>query len=73
MIQNIAYAAPLRYHDDTSREDVAISIENFERALSICPDDHKCRAVALCNLAMAHFINCQVGRSTAELSKSIPH
>jgi len=50
-----------------------VSIEYFERALSTCPNDHKCHAAALCNLAMAHFINCQIDHGTVGLSTSISY
>ena len=50
-----------------------VSVEHFEGALSICPDGHHCHAIALCNLAMAHFINCRIDHGPMELSTSISH
>jgi hypothetical protein len=43
------------------------SIEEFKRALSICPLDHASRAAAQSNLAMAKFILCQVEDTDASL------
>ena len=54
--------ALLRYRDDPRKEDVTVYVGHFEDALSLGPNDNHCRAAALCNLAMAHFINCRIDR-----------
>ncbi|KAF8556914.1 hypothetical protein OG21DRAFT_1520796 [Imleria badia] len=71
-LTNQGHDALLRYRDDPRKEYVAASVGYFEHALSIRPDDHPCRAAALCNLARAHFIQCQIDRSV-ELSTSISY
>ncbi|KAF8549065.1 hypothetical protein OG21DRAFT_1488841 [Imleria badia] len=66
------HSALLRYRDDPRKEHVTASVGYFEHALSICPNDHRCYAVALCNLGRAHFIQCQINRSM-ELSTTISY
>ncbi|KAF8549068.1 hypothetical protein OG21DRAFT_640320 [Imleria badia] len=72
-ITDQGHNALLRYRDDPRKENVAVSVGHFEHALSICPDGHRCYAAALCNLAMAHFINCQIDRGPVELSTAISY
>ena len=67
------HRALLSYRDDPRKENVTASIGYFEHALSICPNDHHCYAAALCNLAMAHFINCRIDRGPTELSTSLSY
>jgi tetratricopeptide (TPR) repeat protein len=51
----------LRYRKHGEKRDLERSIEDFERALSICPLDDPCRAASQSNLATAKFIHYQVG------------
>ena len=57
---NQGHSALSRYRKHGEKWDLECSIEDFERALRICPLDHPCRAPAQSNLAMAKFILCQV-------------
>ncbi|KAF8553280.1 hypothetical protein OG21DRAFT_1267504 [Imleria badia] len=65
--------ALLRYRDDPRKESVAVSIGYFKHALLICPSDHRCHAVALCNLARVYFIKCQIDRESVGLMTSISY
>jgi tetratricopeptide (TPR) repeat protein len=50
----------LRYRKHGEKRDLEHSIAEFERALSICPLEHPCRAAAQANLAMVNLVLCQV-------------
>ncbi|KAF8548780.1 hypothetical protein OG21DRAFT_1515937 [Imleria badia] len=65
--------ALFRCRDDPRKENVAVAVEYFKRALSRCSNDHQCYAAALCNLARAHFIKCQIDRGSVELSTAISY
>ncbi|KAF8553218.1 hypothetical protein OG21DRAFT_1274070 [Imleria badia] len=56
-----------RYRKHGRKQDLERSIEEFERALRVCPLDHPCRAAAQSNLAMAIFILCQNEDTDASL------
>ena len=63
--------ALLRYHRDHGVTELKKSIEHFTLALDLLPSDHECCAIALFNLAMAKFINCQVHGTISDLDVSI--
>ncbi|KAF8549076.1 hypothetical protein OG21DRAFT_640744 [Imleria badia] len=62
----------LRFRDDPRKENVVASVEYFQHALSSCSKDDGRYAAALCNLARAQFIQCQIDRSV-ELSTTISY
>ncbi|KAI9569442.1 CHAT domain-containing protein [Boletus coccyginus] len=62
---NQGHSALSRYRECGDKRDLEHSAEEFERALSICPLDDPCLAVAQSNLAMAKFILCQVEDTNA--------
>ncbi|KAF8552263.1 hypothetical protein OG21DRAFT_1486344 [Imleria badia] len=64
---NQGHAALSRYRRDGGKRDLERSIEEFERALSVCALDDPCRAAAQSNLAMAKFIHCQVENTDTSL------
>ncbi|KAG6371216.1 hypothetical protein JVT61DRAFT_9840 [Boletus reticuloceps] len=61
------HSALSRYGKHGGKQELEHSIAEFERALSICPLNHPCRAGAQSNLAMAKFILCQVEDVDASL------
>ncbi|KAG6375322.1 hypothetical protein JVT61DRAFT_3550 [Boletus reticuloceps] len=63
--------ALFRYCADPRKEFVADAIGYFEHALATCPPGHRCYAAVLCNLAGAHFVNCQIDHGPMRLSTSI--
>ena len=65
---NQGHSALSRYRIHRKKWHLERSIAKFERALSICPLDHPCRAAAQTNLAMAKFILCQVEDTDASLA-----
>ncbi|KAI9566383.1 hypothetical protein HD554DRAFT_1189325 [Boletus coccyginus] len=67
---NQGHSALSRYRKHEGKRDLEYSIDEFERALSICPLDHPCLAAAQSNLAMAKFILCQV--EDTEASFEVP-
>jgi tetratricopeptide (TPR) repeat protein len=48
-----------RYRRTQTSGDLDQSIKHFERALSLCPIGHPCRAAAEFNLASANLVSCQ--------------
>ena len=52
------HGALSRYREHGEKRDLEYSIEQFERALDICPPDHPCRAAAQSNMAAAKFMCC---------------
>ena len=69
-VTNQGHNALLRYRRHAARQDLERSIQEFERALSICPLGHPCRAAAESNLATAKFIFCQV--ENMDVSLEVP-
>ncbi|KAF8125430.1 CHAT domain-containing protein [Boletus edulis] len=67
---NRGHSALSRYRKHGGKQELERSIAEFERALSICPLDHPCRAAAQSNLAMAKFILCQV--EDVDVSLEVP-
>ncbi|KAF8119907.1 CHAT domain-containing protein [Boletus edulis] len=57
---NQGHNALSRYRKHGGKPNLEHSINQFDRALSICPPDHACLAAAQANLAMAKFILSQV-------------
>ncbi|OAX31809.1 hypothetical protein K503DRAFT_810411 [Rhizopogon vinicolor AM-OR11-026] len=60
-----------RYYGTQNCRDLGQSIEHFERARDLCPNDHPCRSAALFNLATANFISCQVNGKYLDLDIAI--
>ncbi|KAF8415204.1 hypothetical protein L210DRAFT_103217 [Boletus edulis BED1] len=63
--------ALFRYRADPRKEFIADAVRYFEHALATCPPGHRCYAAVLCNLAGAHFANCQIDYEPMRLSTSI--
>lgn len=68
---DLGHDALLSYHNDPIQENLDISIQHFERAREICPDDHRCRVAVLRNLATAKFLDCQISGTYASLDATI--
>ncbi|KAF8548819.1 hypothetical protein OG21DRAFT_1422363, partial [Imleria badia] len=67
---NKGHRALSRYRKYGENRELKRSIEQFERALDICPLDHPCRAAAQSNLALAKLINHRA--DDAEVSLDVP-
>ncbi|KAN0086141.1 CHAT domain containing protein [Tylopilus felleus] len=57
---NHGHSALSRYRKHGEKQYLEHSIQEFERALNVCPVDHPCRAAAQCNLALAKSVLHQV-------------
>ena len=64
---NQGHSALSRYRKQGEKHDLERSIEHFEHALNICPQDHPCRSAAQSNLAMVKFIYCRVADTNHSL------
>ncbi|KAG0708377.1 CHAT domain-containing protein [Suillus ampliporus] len=60
-----------RYRRTQNYKDLGQSIEHFEHACQLCPDNHPCRSAVLSNIATARLINCQ-GNGTYDLDLDVP-
>ncbi|KAG0697483.1 hypothetical protein DFH29DRAFT_1021985 [Suillus ampliporus] len=56
-----------RYRRMQNSRDLDQSIKHFECASDLCPVDHSCHPAALCNLANAKFVSCQVNGTYLDL------
>ena len=68
---NQGQCALSRYRKHGEKRDLERAVGEFERALSMCPLDHPCRAAAQSNLAMAKFILCQAEDMDVSLPLSL--
>ncbi|KAG6376747.1 hypothetical protein JVT61DRAFT_1766 [Boletus reticuloceps] len=68
---NHGHGALSCYRKHGGKQDLELSVAEFERALNNCPVDHPCRAAAQSNLAMATLILCQVKDTIGSLETPI--